>query len=36
MMPQKKFLALAIIIGVIGVIIGGITIFFSLGKVVTP
>lgn len=36
MVLQKKFLALAIIIGVVGVIIGGITLFLSLTKVITP
>jgi hypothetical protein len=35
-MTQKKFLALAIIVGVIGVIIGGVTIFLSLTKAITP
>lgn len=36
MVSQKKFLVLAIIVGVIGVVIGGVTIFLSLTKVVTP
>jgi hypothetical protein len=36
MISQKKFLALAIVVGIIGVVIGSVTIFLSLTKAITP
>jgi len=36
MARQKNFLLLAIIVGIIGVIIGSISIFLSVGNIAKP
>lgn len=36
MAKQKNFLLLAIIVGIVGVLIGGVTIFLSVANIAKP